>query len=185
LCSVGPRGERPRGPLPSPGLEEASPREVRSRRSALAERCKDVGLPRLTIQALYKLEAQRERDDRPPRPVTVDELLVLAYVLDVAPVHLIAGLGSDEDQCPVTPAMSVTAAEARNWIRGFRALDGSDRRRFDGNVPASEENRRYLTYDATSLEDMEKVAKGFLQFVQAHKQIAELEADGGIADGCL
>src|SRR5579875_1366589 len=78
----------------------------------LAARCAELGMARLTAQALYKLEGQRSAQDRRPRPVTVDELLVLACALDIAPVHLIAGLDDDGD-VPVTPGRSVSAREAR------------------------------------------------------------------------
>jgi transcriptional regulator with XRE-family HTH domain len=55
----------------------------------LAERCAKAGMPRLTAQVLYKLEGQRDRQDRPPRPVTVDELVVLAAALQVPPSALL------------------------------------------------------------------------------------------------
>lgn len=54
----------------------------------LAGRCETAGMPHLTAQVLYKMEGQRDAPDRPPRPVTVDELLVLASVLDVTPAEL-------------------------------------------------------------------------------------------------
>jgi transcriptional regulator with XRE-family HTH domain len=103
----------------------------------LAARCKAAGMPGLTAQVLYKLEAQRTNPNRPPRPVTVDELLVLAFALDIAPVHLIAGL-DDGTPLPVSPEWTVNPAGARNWIRGFVPLSGGDRKRYEANIPASE-----------------------------------------------
>jgi transcriptional regulator with XRE-family HTH domain len=105
----------------------------------LAKRCDATGV-RLTAQALYKLVGQR--DKRTPRPVSIDELLALAYVLDIAPVHLIAGL-DDEAPFPVTPSLSVPSVSAREWIRGFRRLpDGSEIYR--ANVPPGEVGARFF-----------------------------------------
>jgi transcriptional regulator with XRE-family HTH domain len=54
----------------------------------LAGRCATAGWPQLSTQVIYKLEGQRDTPDRPPRPVTIDELLVLAEVLDVPATEL-------------------------------------------------------------------------------------------------
>ena len=71
-------------------------RELRKARGMttadLAEGCAAAGMPRLTAQVLYKLEGQRAK--RTPRPVTVDELLVLARALDVPLSELLLGVGT-------------------------------------------------------------------------------------------
>lgn len=54
----------------------------------LAGRCATAGMPKLSTQVIYKLEGQRDAPDRPPRPVTVDELMILAEVLAVPPTVL-------------------------------------------------------------------------------------------------
>jgi transcriptional regulator with XRE-family HTH domain len=114
----------------------------------LAARCAAAGMPKLTAQALYKLEGQRESSTRRPRPVSVDELLVLAYVLDAAPAHLIAGL-DDDTPFPVTPELSVPAIDARRWIRGWPhsrdGLPGQDGHRYRGYTPDSEDVMVTLT----------------------------------------
>lgn len=115
-------------------------REVREGRgltvAELAVRCKAAGMPKLTVQVLYKLEGQRANPDRRPRPVTVDELLGLAYVLDVSPLYLICGLG-DTAEVPITQGLSVTTLEARNWIQGFGALPGTDEEAYAMSLPLS------------------------------------------------
>lgn len=58
----------------------------------LAGRCAAAGMPRLTAQVLYKLEGQRA--SRTPRPVTVDELLILAQALGVPVSELLIGVGA-------------------------------------------------------------------------------------------
>jgi len=127
-------------PTPS-DLIAARIRELREGREGramtvaeLAARCKAAGMPRLTAQVLYKMEGQRA--NRTPRPVTVDELLVLAYALDVAPAVLITGT-DDDAMVPVTPGLSVSAREARGWMAGFQALPGTDEERYGASLPAS------------------------------------------------
>jgi transcriptional regulator with XRE-family HTH domain len=100
----------------------------------LAKRCAEAGMPRLTAQALYKLEGQRSK--RTPRPITVDELLVLAYALDIAPAYLVSGL-DDATMIPVTPALSVSALEVRNWMLGMQVLEGGDEELYAANVPTN------------------------------------------------
>jgi hypothetical protein len=129
----------------------------------LAARCAEAGMPRLTAQTLYKLEGQRT--SRAPRPVSVDELLVLAYVLDIAPVHLIAGL-DDDATVPVSPDWSVSAPGARLWIRGLAPLSDTDRKRYEANVPASEAHTRwFVVADATSYEAVTSALEGLKAYV--------------------
>ena len=129
----------------------------------LATRCKDAGLPRLTSTVLYKLESQRQ--NRAPRPVTVDELLILAFVLDIAPVHLIAGL-DDDAELPISPDWTISASGARQWIRGFAPIAGSNKKLYNANVPPSEDNAQwFVVRDVTSYEQVLQALEGLKQFV--------------------
>ena len=136
-------------------------REVRSKHGMkvadLAARCAELGMPELTVQALYKLEQRRPGKVR-PRPVTVDELLVLACALSVAPVHLLVppdpsplwggdgdsrspddpNVPNDEKPCPVTPGTEVPEWMARQFIRGYNPLPGMDAWDFYGQTPPHE-----------------------------------------------
>ena len=98
-------------------------RELRRKRGLrvtdLGARCAELGAPGLTAQALYKLEGQRGRDDRPPRPVTVDELLALALALNVAPVHLLVPPDDYQAPYPVTATLASPAHKVRGWVRGL------------------------------------------------------------------
>ena len=111
----------------------------------LAARCAEAGMPKLTAQALYRLE--QRTPDRPARPVTVDELLVLAYCLDVSPLYLISGL-DDDALIPVTPDLSAPATGVRAWIRAMLPLPGMDERRFDSYRPLSERDMRFFWLQA-------------------------------------
>ena len=101
-------------------------REVREKRRMtvvdLAARCAELGAPGLTLQALYKLEGQRDPAKRHPRPVTVAELLALALALDVAPVHLLVPVDDGEQPYQVTAAVSESRFRVRSWIRGLFPL---------------------------------------------------------------
>lgn len=69
----------------------------------LAERCAAEGMPQLTAQALYKLEARRAAPSGARRPVTVDELFVLARALDVTVGELLLGQPGTRTLGPMTP----------------------------------------------------------------------------------
>lgn len=57
----------------------------------LAKRCADLGMPELTAQVIYKIEGRRKAPSGRPRPVTVDELVVLARALGVPVGRLLYG----------------------------------------------------------------------------------------------
>lgn len=156
-------------------------RELRKARgmtvAALAERCKDAGAPQLTAQALYKLEGQR--DKRSPRPVSVDEMLTLAYVLDIAPVHLIAGL-DDDAAMPLGAGWTVDAAGARMWIRGLAPMRDRNRKLYEATVPPSETDTQWFKVDdVTSSQELAKALEGLRAFVSLQQQLQnEGRADG-------
>lgn len=68
--------------------------------------------------------------------VSVTELLTLARVFDVSPVHLLVPLEDVDFQ--ITPKESVPATRARAWIRGWAPLPGTDQRIFRSEVPLEE-----------------------------------------------
>lgn len=70
--------------------------------------------------------------------VTVDELLALAYVLNVAPVHLLVPIDDEDRPYAVVPASGARAGVVRQWIRGLVPLPSTDRRRFFSFVPERE-----------------------------------------------
>jgi transcriptional regulator with XRE-family HTH domain len=88
-----------------------------------------LGVPFHT-SVLANLETGRRRF------VTVAELLALAVVLGVAPVHLLVPV-DDEGDYAITPNVSVPAARARAFIRGTDPLD-SDAKTYHMHVPTSE-----------------------------------------------
>lgn len=98
----------------------------------LAERMTKAGVP-WEAGVVTKLETGRRKS------ISVAELLALAYVLDVALVHLIVS-ADDDGGAPyaMTPTLSVRAAQARRWIRGQDPLPGQDPRLYFSEVPPGE-----------------------------------------------
>ncbi len=72
------------------------------------------------------------------RYITVDEWLGLAYVLDVAPVHLLIPINDDQQPYHVTPGEVVRVERARAWMRGEDPLPGTDPRTYFSEVPRAE-----------------------------------------------
>jgi transcriptional regulator with XRE-family HTH domain len=71
------------------------------------------------------------------RAVSLEEAMRLAFVLHVAPVHLLVDPDNDEPIAP-TAGAELKPWEARAWIRGQRPMMGQDPRSYFTNVPTSE-----------------------------------------------
>lgn len=70
------------------------------------------------------------------RGVSLDEALLLAYALNVAPVHLFV---LTDEQPMLIGRWTVGSGRVREWVRGTHpALGGIDRRVFDTEVPENE-----------------------------------------------
>ncbi len=138
-------------------------RQVRTSRGLtvpqLAERCAAVGAPQLSVQAIYKIEGQRESATRSPRRVTVDELLALALALDVAPVHLVIPFGDDEP-CALTAGVTEPAAEARPWFTGQNALKGTNRVAYYSFVPEREAERMRRIAEMVDVGELYEIEPG-------------------------
>jgi transcriptional regulator with XRE-family HTH domain len=78
--------------------------------------------------------------------VTVEELLALAYVLDVAPVHLLIPTETEaDDQYAPVPTFTTHPSYVREWIRGLRPIGDVDLRRYFSDVPAAAPTRSGTT----------------------------------------
>jgi transcriptional regulator with XRE-family HTH domain len=118
-------------------------RQVRRKRgltvAQLAQRCAELGMPGLTEQAIYNLEAGRaDKQGRRRRSVSVDELLALAAALNCAPIHLLVPL-DDETPYEITPKYAEPGWFVREWVRGGPwPLPGADVREFYSERPEHE-----------------------------------------------
>lgn len=107
----------------------------------LAERCAEIGATEITSSVVTDLETGRrdKTTGRRRRNITVDELLVLACALDVAPVHLLVPL--EEGKYWITPRRIDKAGVVRQWIRGREPLARMNRRFYFTEVPEREWER--------------------------------------------
>lgn len=103
-------------------------------RQDLGSRLADLGIPwnRFTVSSLESGKRQN---------VTVVELLALARVLDVSPLHLLVPL--EEIAYEVTPHEKQPAARVREWIRGDRPLPATDQRIYFSEIPMEELQARF------------------------------------------
>ena len=120
-------------------------RELRDRRgwsgTELAERMAEAGMPQFDRGILANFESGRRRS------ISVDEVLVLALVLDVAPVHLFVPV---EEVRVERGWWTVSAGPVREWVRGNYPLPSQDSKVYRTEVPdeewrAFEEGRRAPT----------------------------------------
>lgn len=97
-------------------------RELRTGRGwsvrRLVDECKAVGV-KITSNVIENIEGQQRPKGQPGRrrrEISVDELISLAYVLDVSPLVLL--LPEQPSEYPVTPTRSVSMAEVYLWMIG-------------------------------------------------------------------
>jgi transcriptional regulator with XRE-family HTH domain len=119
-------------------------REIRRRRDMtvvqLAEQCVEHGMPGLTAQAIFNIETTRP--GRPQRPVSVDELLALAYVLQVSPLDLLVPIDDDPMiSVPGTGHGDWPREQVRDWVSARSPLPGIDERLFYTELPPQEWRR--------------------------------------------
>lgn len=94
------------------------------KRQELAERCAELGASKLTIAAITNIETGRPSGGVRRREISVDELLVLACALHVAPVDLLVPAHLDDDApYDIAPNVTTTAGTARDWIAGLWFLE--------------------------------------------------------------
>ncbi|MFC1442928.1 helix-turn-helix transcriptional regulator [Streptacidiphilus sp. N1-10] len=158
-------------------------KEARGRRGwtakQLAEQCAARGLPRLTHSVLNNIESGRHNAaGERKRDVTVDELVGLAMVLDVAPLHLLAlPEGADKDTAVrLLPDVAVSDNQALVlWMRGEKALPANDARLYYSStmerLPAVDSQRTTADFARSVLQDRAKeIVQGF------NEQTAQLAA---------
>jgi transcriptional regulator with XRE-family HTH domain len=90
-------------------------RQIRERRGwtreDLADRCAGIGAEYITTTVITNLETRR----RASRQITVDELLVLAYVLEVPPLYLFAPADGTE-KLQIARDVEKDSIESGAWI---------------------------------------------------------------------
>ena len=164
----------------------------------LAEECARAGATQLTASVLANIESGRpDAEGRRRRDITVDELLVLAYVLGVAPIYLLAlPAGGEHSAVQIAPHLSVSDPdELLRWIRGDQALPGTDSRVYYSvaleRMPAPDTEQTLAEYARSVLQDRAKelVSQFHVETdrlaERAHEQITRLvtNAEEALAKG--
>ncbi|MFI8422852.1 helix-turn-helix domain-containing protein [Streptomyces sp. NPDC085460] len=123
-------------------------REIRRSRGYTAARLgellseRGIRWDRFTVSSLESGKRQN---------VTVDELLALGTVLNVAPVHLLLPIDDDEAEYQITAGSKpkvAKVADARSWVRGTASLGNGPHRDFTAQAP----EREWVSFDTTSPE---------------------------------
>jgi transcriptional regulator with XRE-family HTH domain len=141
-------------------------KEARRRRGwtakQLAEHCAKAGATHLTVSVLANIESGRpDLNGQRRRDITVDELVALAYVLDVAPIYLLGLPTSGEKAMRVTPNRTVDDSdELLRWLRGDQALPGTDARLYYSvaleRMPVPDTQQTLSEYASAILQDRAK-----------------------------
>lgn len=133
----------------------------------LAERCEAAGAGHLDRNVIANTESGRRRS------ISVDELVVLAYVLDVSPVHLLAP--APDALYRIGATATVGADLARSWIRGEVEAPGQDARRWldaEGVIQQRVAPTAYTARPATPA-----LLAGLAAHVREHARRAAIEAN--------
>jgi transcriptional regulator with XRE-family HTH domain len=119
----------------------------------LAQRCSEAGLSDLTAQSISNIETgRRDAAGKRRRYVTVEELLALAFALNVAPVDLLVPGTAETEPYLVTPAHTASSSTVREWISGnwpvgVKGDESAALHGFTGPMPADRRDkvmRRWL-----------------------------------------
>ena len=157
-------------------------RELRTRRGwsaeRLAEECAREGADGLNRSVIANIESGRRKY------VTVDEALLLAWVLDVAPIHLLVPTEPDpefESDYYLIGENVLPHAAAREWIRGRLAPASRDARVYYSEVPKEEWTTRQPTDE--EVEERGRRTEAYRDmsqklFPDAQRRWAEGEGDG-------
>ena len=101
------------------------------------------------------------------RKVTVEDALLLAAVLDVAPVNLLLPLADNVDMA--LGNLTVSSGEMREWARGFTPLPGQDSRADLTEIPdrewaALEDDARRRAVEAEGLRALADATGGKITY---------------------
>ncbi|MEU4210011.1 helix-turn-helix transcriptional regulator [Streptomyces sp. NPDC026206] len=156
----------------------------------LAERCRLIGAPGLTASVIANIESGRpDLNGRRRRQVTLEEWLILAQALHVAPIHLVVPIDDDHARYELTPETPTPthglnregAGWVREWIKGEAPLTFMDERIYRSEVPAEEwKSRGRREREAYEINKQLLEALGAAGFKPAPKDDAGIE--GGEAE---
>jgi transcriptional regulator with XRE-family HTH domain len=120
-------------------------KEIRKRRglsvAKLAERCEELGAPKLNKDVITNIEVIGRRQD-----VGVTELMVLAKALDVPPALLLVPLDG-RTGLQITPDVVMTSWQALFWLAGeSEPADRDERHRWRETIAPVHQHRSYRQF---------------------------------------
>jgi len=133
----------------------------------LADRVQQLG-GKLDRAAISKIESRT-------RNVSLDEAVLLAVALEVAPVHLFLPR-DDGSAVALAPLVEVPATQAREWLRGTEQLPQGDEKTYRTEVPDSEWKRARKP-SARELDATEKLRSAERRCAVANKLVDMLKAE--------
>jgi len=101
--------------------------EQRLSAQALAQNCATLGSPQVNRDVITNVENGRRQG------ITVEELAVLAFALNVSPSHLLVDY-EDSSPVAVTGRVEASGLAMRAWLAGRAPLRGQDPRKFAGQA---------------------------------------------------
>jgi transcriptional regulator with XRE-family HTH domain len=117
-------------------------------RQQVAEQCAQKGLPGFTAASLANIETgRRDPEGRRRREVSVDELVVLAEVLNIPPVLLVFPVGSQATTEYPPSGGDVVTWEAARWFGGMSDFSPLVKIRTDGTEVPRVARMAIRTYD--------------------------------------
>jgi transcriptional regulator with XRE-family HTH domain len=141
-------------------------REARKRRGwtvrDLAGKCAEAGVPRITAPVITNLETRR----RAGREVSAEELVALAWVLEVPPVQLLSPLDGDE-VLEIVPGEDKDPVAAAAWLSDDDYSLGAARM---ATSTRPDETERVLRYRDSPLA-MIRAVRGVVSSILFHERL--------------
>lgn len=155
-------------------------REARNKHSwrvkDLAERCRKAGAGKLTAAVITNLETRR----RPGREITAEELLALAWVLEVPPVQLLCPLDAGE-ALQIVPGEVRDAMDTAAWLADEDAVLTAVRPASSGRAEDTEKALRYRGSALTVIRQIRVATRSLRYHDRVLSNSSMLEALGDSA----
>jgi transcriptional regulator with XRE-family HTH domain len=172
---------KPKPPITASRVVGTRVRQLRDRKAwsqqELADRMTELGF-KTHRETIARIEAIGKTKLR--QRVSIDEVLLLAAALRVAPIHLF--VPADDDQpVALTPSWKAKPAALRAWVRGNQPLEDSDQWRlsFYTEVPASELRGFLEDLDQQYRRDLQRsIEKAHKALVDHENRIRKLQHKG-------
>lgn len=153
----------------------------------LADTCAGLGAPQLSFSALANIERGATAESkRKPRDVSLEELLIIARALGIAPALLMFPVG-EQDEIQVLPGVAASPWDALQWFAGYNVASGQPEFAETWRVPLFLYRKHELLRDErilaiTSFDGLEDIPEDVIQHGKAEadrlwSEIKDVRAD--------